>query len=499
MRKFARSVVLLSCSKSVAWPRTRLALAAAGISLLTACGGGGGGGSGSASTPPQGSSAAATPVVLTAIDIKPTDVLANTVSTATTVSRAAGKVQFYASRALGLLVGNAWAAGLPSVRTDDQQALTFKILDGKLQSLRPEISATNPADEAQLKCDLSTAEAKVNRVWIGDPAKGTLISNLTVPSAVNPDCTLTYGTADYLVTGDGKVVEMNLGTDQLKEVIPAGDEAFNQSTSILLVYGSGQIRAMDVAADGKATFTDLTADGAQILATAGSLAYDGRFLVGVSSDPTFDGLLIYERGSTSFKLLRPSSSVHYHGVFLDSSGTFVWNWVNGTFMAVDPVAASYTSYAIKVPAPTGLYGARGRSGSWFMSDRCVLWDMSSGTHYDLAVLPIGSADSTYPIAHGTSFARLSGGHAYCANDTRNIYVRMDLASGQATTFNTDTLGYFPKAFTMFSDHALVEVVNTSNSDRMYVELNFDSGTAIDRGVITIGTRKVVELMPFGSS
>jgi hypothetical protein len=45
---------------------------------------------------------------------------------------------------------------------------------------------------------------------------------------------------------------------------------------------------------------------------------------------------------------------------------------------------------------------------------------------------------------------------------------------------------------------LVEVVNTANSDRKYVEINWATGAVIDRGVISSGGRKVVSVLPLGA-
>ena len=98
---------------------------------------------------------------------------------------------------------------------------------------------------------------------------------------------------------------------------------------------------------------------------------------------------------------------------------------------------------------------------------------------------------------GGSYARLSGQYVYTVNRDKAVYVRFDVETGKSTVVNLDSLGFLAKNFTIFTDVALVEVVNSANSDRKYVEIDWATGKVTDRGIITAGTRKVVSPVPLG--
>jgi hypothetical protein len=499
----------------------------ASAALLTACGGGGGG-SESASAAPTPSTSTTNPgtssapvsramvVSLATLDLRATDVLAQTASNRTMVSAVTDFLKSKLFDATSIIAGPAYASGLPSLKVGSNMGFTNKIRDGQLVSLKAKLKGSGKDKDKELTCDDTNAEVKIHKIWGVNPGKGHMLARMTVPASLSEDCTVSYKQADFVVTGDGAALEIDASTEQIVDVIAAGDHAFNSSSSTLLVVQTGLnsagrpeyvIRALDVNDDNTATITDLTSRNVPISAFRGAVAYDGTNLVAIpNAGLRTDAVLVFTRGSTAFRVISaqngpdPVPSIGYHAVFLNANGKFTWNWINGNFKELDLANGTYFQSAMqRNDQPIAMYGAVGRYNQHLMSDRCVVWNVDTNESVALS-----NTDKDY-IGGEIQYSRLDGQYAYCINGQGNLHSRMDAATGNVTRFDLDRLGVLalkdPRGAikaTVYANETMVEVANTANSDKMFVELDFTTGEMHHRGVIEAGDRKVTDLIPIGN-
>ena len=100
-------------------------------------------------------------------------------------------------------------------------------------------------------------------------------------------------------------------------------------------------------------------------------------------------------------------------------------------------------------------------------------------------------------AWGGKYVRLWGRYAYAIDKNADNFVRYDVSTGKGVAVSLASKGYIVKGFTVFRDLAMVEVVNSLNSDKMFVEVNYETGAVTDRGVISLGGRSVDTFIPIG--
>jgi hypothetical protein len=480
-------------------------------------------------------SAAPVKVGITRLSLTRKDILARTAGNTTVASAFFDTITTAFYKLMSPIMGDALADDRPKLNHGSNHGFTNKLVNGKLTSLGAQLTTKS---NATLNCNTSNTEVVVEKIWTLDPVKGHMLAKMQVPDTVDKDCNVTFRTGEFVIAGDGTVFDTTVTADSITTVIPAGDEAFNTSQSAVLIYAGGQIRVLDVSDNYTATLTDLTSLDAKVKTGNGSIAYNGQYLVGTSADRAFVGVLVYEKGSTGFKMVRNSavSTSFTWGNFVDADGTIKSNQNDGvhiidpktgastlwtaapkfSYGVSDPVTGTYAMYKdgvfFQTLAPTSGtggfampkwtsepgYGHAGRSGSTWMSTRCTLWNSATGetTYLQHVAGQVTSAD-VYG-SQNPQYAKLYNGQATCVNQSMNEFTKYDVKAKTFRYFNTDALGLFPKAFTMFDTTAMIEVVNTKNSDRMYVELNFETGEVANRGVISVGTRVVVDLVPFGN-
>jgi hypothetical protein len=515
---------------------------------LFGCGGGGGGGSsgsGSSSSPTGTGSGAVAPngqvLTLVSLNLKASDVVVSTVSSSqptsqidglqakSVIDRITGFVAQVFSRAVPIAV--AQTSGYPPAQTYAAFQASRKLLNGQLFKLDPvvkviEVQADGTKVEKIVTCDLSTAEVRIDSLFLFDSKKGDVLINAQVPDKINPDCVLSYRQAVLVVSSSGVTFEVTKNiTGVIKDVIPANDSAFNISETALLIDSSGDIRVAEFPTPTTFRLTDLTTASAPVETSVGSLAFDGKYLFassrsGTASTATF---FVYEKGSTAFKIFRPGSDAAaqagqwggngYLHVSIDDQSRFIFHEASLPFYALNPVTLKFepafaSSVGASCPTPTpcapkfpsGMYGARGRYKKNLLSDRGVLWNYETLQSWCLmggAVNTTQSLPSSPACMSGGAYSRLSGQYVFTVNSDKSVYLRFDVESGKSTVVNLDSLGYLAKNFTIYSDIALVEVVNSANSDRKYVEIDWASGKVTDRGVIASGARKVVSPVPLG--
>lgn len=348
--------------------------------------------------------------------------------------------------------------------------------------------------------------------------KNHVLVKVRYPSTIESDCSVSAYTDGTFAVIDGNAIDLSINGDTVAYVIEAGDQAFNTSSHAVVVYTSGMIRELAVGDDGTAVLTDLSASTLPLESYLGAFAFDGTRLVGLPRDRG-DVVPAFGRNSSAFRLIAntdpdlPPSGYPGNGVMLDPDGHFIWMDIGPYKLAVDfdagtlqqwaPVKTLYASAGPDDPPfPVWTYGVRGRWGTKVLDDRGTLWDYTSGS-CELLTQPDARDCTSLRYAtsvQGSAYSRLtSDGIALAAIGNANIFTRVDLKTGEWKSFNTDTLGYYfgpNRSFNMYKDRVMLwDAVSTGTSDVRIVELNFDTGAVVDRGVVVAGNRQVVRLIP----
>ena len=314
-------------------------------------------------------------------------------------------------------------------------------------------------------------------------------------------------------------------TGQISDVIPSGDPAFNTSNNPLVISKTGDISEISIAANGSVTQTQLTTASAPLTAgnnpngsvPLGSVAYNGTYLVGVAAN--FSGLVVYQKGTTAFRIVRDNFGGSYYSIFISPNNEMVWGSASSPKKVLNLTDLTLTDYAPSgarttngnTVYPVGMFGANGRYSSYVLSDRCMLWDTKLGGWMSLFNFPNNPAGTINDTLSGSdvslvgnarySYARISKNFAYCVatssgNGVPNYFARYNIQNGTKIGVNLDNFGFLASGgYQVFEKNAFATITNTSNSDVQYVEINLETGAVTDRGVITVGTRKVTKLVP----
>ena len=439
----------------------------------------------------------------------------------------------------------AYADIYPPVQTYAEFIASKKYVDGALFSLDP-IVVYYERDEVgdialddngepivlEVECDLSFAEIRVNKVFLLNEKTKDFLSLVTVPDSVNEDCVLEFREALLVVKNTGETFEITGVDGGLSDVMPAQTPGHNSSDEALLVIGD-QIYSLEIKSDNTIILTQLTSPGAQVsiytggVRFAGAFAYDGQYLLGASSGAVASTatFFIYEKGTTAFRILRPQEydTNIYLSVLLDDQGSFLFHYASSPFYVLNMEDLTYVShldYLGVVPiggddvAPVyeplcdgsviggctlsyegmSIFGAAGRYEKWIVGDRATAWNYESFENTgSILCMPDfmmnGICDPTY--------MSLVGSELYAVDKNKTVYARYDLETKIGTFVNLDDSGYLATDFEVFKDLAMVVVTDSSNSDKLYVEVNLLTGVVINRGVIYEGSRKVVEFLPIG--
>jgi hypothetical protein len=515
----------------------RLTLVATAVCALAACGGGGGGGSTSSSPAPVGnapvvdSPVSNPPVVagptsftlrLNGVAFTSRDVLVKTA--------AAPMAQAASGRAHTMGVDNS----LPDLEGVEHD-FTNVVRDGLLAGLGTSLVDVDGKD---VPCNLAKANVEVSNLFTMNSATGDMIATILAPSQVNlvpqeqgqAKCLVSYEVHDYVVTGAGKVIMADeLMIHMLKDVLPAHDEAFNTSDSAVLYYEDHMYRTLEISAAG-AKLVDLTQANAPILTERGRVVYDGTYLIGQAAyfngkfyprdDANHGSLIVYQRNSAKFGIIWASSNRHY-GLFIGVDGKIYLNeghtggidgpdydgmhsldpaglmagTSNGRGPAFSPPElvmpdAGWDWYSDNAVLPEPNAGnISGRSGEWIIGNTCQPWNMRTG---QTAKVLSQHKDTL------AKYARVIDGKLLCVSNGDTEFVQHDIGSKDTTRVDLSVKGYMVGKYKMYSDRAMVEVLDTQTADRKYVNVDFKTGAVKNLGVISGDSRKVVDLLPTGN-
>ena len=84
---------------------------------------------------------------------------------------------------------------------------------------------------------------------------------------------------------------------------------------------------------------------------------------------------------------------------------------------------------------------------------------------------------------------------YAINSDKDKYIRYDMNLRISTVIDLDDYGYLADWFEVTKDNVYVTVLNAQNSNREYVDVNFNDKTVTFIGTISEAERTVVEILP----
>ena len=84
---------------------------------------------------------------------------------------------------------------------------------------------------------------------------------------------------------------------------------------------------------------------------------------------------------------------------------------------------------------------------------------------------------------------------YAINSDKDKYIRYDMNLRTSTVIDLDDYGYLADWFEVTKDNVYVTVLNAQNSNREYVDVNFNDRTVTFLGTISEADRTVVEILP----
>jgi uncharacterized protein YjbI with pentapeptide repeats len=462
---------------------------------------------------------------LVSLQVTPTDVIATTKS-ATKISfldKTFDSLKTFANKIGDELFPSAYAvltqSTYPPVKYDPNFLVSKKLINGSLFALNPvvkyyETDSTGAQIEKTIQCDFTKTEIQITASYELNTTTEDLLITALVPDTVDKLCNISNRTAILYVTGSSMVFDITSAIGTISDVIPAHDPGFNNSNTPLVVTGN-IVKYIELQSDGTLKTVQLTtADAPITTGYPGDFAYDGTNLMGASTYNSSGNALwfLYKKNSNSIKMFRPSGSEWntngYLSSILDDQGRILFHYASSPFYVLNTDDLSFSPLiaqpvgnippdSVNFPGyfPSGMYGAKGRYDKWILSDRGVLWNYESNVALCVTSYPNTTIDLTTVVGSSPKYSRLSGQYAFTVDRNMSNFVRYDIKNATGVAINLDTNGFLGKSFIVYKNLAMVEVVNASNSDRKYIELNFDTGLITDRGVISSGSRTVDTFIP----
>ena len=489
--------------------------------MAAACGGGGGSSSGNSV---QSSNKELT---LTNLNFQAGDVITNTVAESNEFA-ALGSYLFksFTNILLGANTAHAESGGsaYPLSSTAPSFPASRKLVNGELFRLDPVVVSFqrdengevvkdedgNPV-ETLIECDLSNVEVSVEKAWRIDMENQELLVQLQYPTSVSSDCSVNYGTGAFVVTEGGDVFNVESTVDINEDIIiPANDPVFNQSSTPLLITNE-VVRTIEIQSDNTLLIKDLTSPNARTAAnqspiynswsdyTPGFISYKSPFLLG-TADPTQSEqtFYVYEKDSTAFRLFKPQGDTFsIYKTLLDHLGNYVI-YTGDSYYTVDINELTLTPFAegrvvnyrssdgnvirSYTPIPLGRYDTKIVGDSNF-----IVWDYETGDYWCiLESNPYDNSCTDYP---SIDYLRVMGKYVYIVYEQQDTFVRYDIETNTKSQVRLSDYGYIANDFQVFDEYAVAKVVNTADSDKIFVEINFDTQDVMYRGTISQGDRK----------
>ena len=124
------------------------------------------------------------------------------------------------------------------------------------------------------------------------------------------------------------------------------------------------------------------------------------------------------------------------------------------------------------------------------------WDPASFLHSGhIMCLPVSPVCNAGGTDRFVLFFDYKDNYIYAINGDRNKYVRYDMNLRTSSVIDLDDFGYLADWFEVTKDNVYVTVLNAQNSNKEYVDVNFNDKTVTFLGTISEADRTVVEIFP----
>lgn len=324
------------------------------------------------------------------------------------------------------------------------------------------------------------------------------------PKEQYPDCSFSYDHPKaYIVKEDGSAIYdlSNYGIEFFSNVISSNDPYRNTSNQPILETNLGHL-ALTIPDDysKKLGVKELPYFNSAL----NKAIYDGTYSLETHRFGNDEGYILDNTLDNGFSPLYPDEYSTHYSMFIDHEGDFIvlahGFSSRGSIVKIDRdsgvVAPKWTN------APIDLW-ANGRYKHFVLDSAGNVVDYTNPASSDTVNIGEGM------IYHGThrnqwvAIAEVHGQFAFTVSEHLNIFTRYDIESKELVTFNLASEGHivdteegswdYPIEFN--EERVTIEVLNTLNDNKHFVEYNFETGTFIDHGVIEHKERLVVDITP----
>lgn len=390
--------------------------------------------------------------------------------------------------------------------------ITRKIVGDQLLDINIKLRAASDSQQSQFeeldnKCAFGNPEIAIEKITSIDHNGKMNIVQGYYPDTYYEDCTVGYSFGTFIIAENGDAFEMEDHSLAFRNFIKANDPLYNISSMPLFENNNEKIVTAIVHNEASRTldFEQLTPPTLEVY-TDRFLAFDGSYLVTLPTSSGDDAYL-FERGKEGFISMDRGDTV-LNGMFFNNDGQFMTgappkdstNEDFGGFSIFDPIDQSVTAY----PDDPG-HGFGGfftisfltRNGPKIVNYAYQIWDMD--TNQVSCVFPDENAEQSGCQIYGATKRKFYKDYIVAFHDTGDKFYRYDLKNGELVgDFDLSNSGYVMNRdnVTLYQDVAYAEIVNSSNANKEFIEINLITGTVSNHGVIQDGQKQVKTFLVF---
>lgn len=520
------------------------------VLLLIACGGGGGGSSSVGQVPNGGGGSSGggssgggtvenvrTGLIFNSINLEYETTYAQlTPSNASSVSAWRTVLDSYAallSNTISSVLAPkavAQTSQLRAIDSSEASEISKLFFDSELQSIdssvtvveldengEPVLDENGNPKEITVDCDLSTIELHVSDVRRLNLQDGSLIAEVLLPVELTEDCAAIFTQKTIVIDSQKSVFDIteDFQLGSVVTLVAAKDPIFNISNEAVVDFGDGIIRGLSFD-NNVLTIEELSASTVDIRTDRlGRFIYDGTNLTGIRDASGSLALLTFTKGSTAFDIFRPDpneslgyQSMAYLAFGAESEKLLI---TRGRVRYLDLDNETVTDLNIEVSRPDycndvnsseslppeclflGSLNAGqvflGRHQNWLIDTEAAMNYKTAEYSGQLGCLP----QVTLACGNAGEFFDYLGNQIYVVDDSRVKFIRFNIETREYSLINLDDWGYLADSdYYITPDNAYVNVANSANSNKEFIEISYDLETVTLLGVITEGSRAVKE-------